>query len=116
MSALRRAEEEIAKLVGADPARAVALYETFQAGCNAKAEEIDDSDGELGTFAGGLFCGWIEARQAAGDAPALVRICVILRGGRLFSPWELRPCAGKEQVGFAPTTLRLTDTHGVPRP
>ena len=63
---LRRLEEEIAKVVIADPARAVTLYETFLAGCNAKAEEVDDSDGEFGTFAGSLFCGWIKARQAAG--------------------------------------------------
>jgi hypothetical protein len=66
VSDLRHLEGEIAKVVNADPARAAALYETFIAGCNLKAEEIDDSNGELGTFAGGLFCGWIKARQAAG--------------------------------------------------
>ncbi len=66
VSDLRRAEAEIAKLVATDPARAVTLYETFLAGCNGKAEEIDDSDGEMGMFAGNLFCGWIKARQAAG--------------------------------------------------
>jgi hypothetical protein len=66
VSQLRHLEGEIAKVVSAGPARAVALYETFIAGCNLKAEEIDDSDGEFGTFAGGLFCGWIQARQAAG--------------------------------------------------
>jgi hypothetical protein len=38
----------------------------LMAGCNEKAEEVDDSDGEFGTFAGGLYCGWIAARQAAG--------------------------------------------------
>jgi hypothetical protein len=65
VSDLRRVEEEIAQLVGAEPERAVALYETFIAGCNEKAKEIDDSDGELGMFAGDLFCGWIKARQAA---------------------------------------------------
>ncbi len=65
-SDLHQAEGEIARLVASDPARAVALYETFIAGCNEKAEEVDDSDGELGMFAGGLFCGWIKARQAAG--------------------------------------------------
>src|SRR5580700_452427 len=63
---LRHLEGEIAKVVIADPARAATLYETFLAGCNAKAEEVDDSDGEFGTFAGGLYCGWIKARQAAG--------------------------------------------------
>jgi hypothetical protein len=30
-----------------------------------EAGGVDDSDGEFGTFAGGLYCGWIEARQAA---------------------------------------------------
>lgn len=65
VSHLRHCESEIAKLAASHPARAVALYETFLAACDAKAEEIDDSDGEFGTFAGGLFCGWIAARQAA---------------------------------------------------
>jgi hypothetical protein len=32
--------------------RAITLYETLLAGCNAKAEEVGDSDGEFGTFAG----------------------------------------------------------------
>jgi len=63
---LQRAEAEIAKLIGSDPARAVTLYETLLAGCNAKADDIDDSDCDFGTFASGLFCGWITARQAAG--------------------------------------------------
>ncbi len=67
VSALRECEAEIAKLTASQPARAVALYETFLAACNAKAEETDDSDGEFGTFAGGLYCGWITARQAAGE-------------------------------------------------
>jgi hypothetical protein len=62
---LRHCESEIAKLTSSQPARAVALYETFLAACNAKAEEIDDSDGEFGAFAGGLYFGWIAARQAA---------------------------------------------------
>jgi hypothetical protein len=63
---LRNLETEIAKLTRSDPARAVTLYETLMAGCNAKAEEVDDSHGEFGMFAGGLYCGWIVARQAAG--------------------------------------------------
>ena len=66
VSYLCQVEDEIAKVVRTDPARGVTLYETFIAGCNLKAEEIDDSDGEFGTFAEGLFCGWIKARQAAG--------------------------------------------------
>ena len=65
VSDLSRLEREIAKLVASEPARAVALYETFIAACNEKAEEVDDSDGEFGTFAGGLYCGWIAARLAA---------------------------------------------------
>ncbi len=66
LSGLHRCESEIAKLTVSDPARALALYETFLAGCYAKAEEVDDSDGEFGTFAGGLFRGWVLARQASG--------------------------------------------------
>jgi hypothetical protein len=66
VSDLRRAEAEIAELMATDPARVVTLYETFLAGCHAKAEEIDDSDGDFGSFAGAVFCGWIRARQAAG--------------------------------------------------
>ena len=65
VSDLSRLEREIAKLVASEPGRAVALYETFLAACNAKAEEVDDSDGEFGTFAGNLYCSWIAARQAA---------------------------------------------------
>ena len=65
VSDLCRCESEIAKLAALDPARAVTLYETFLAACDAKAEEVDDSDGEFGTFAGGLYRGWIAARQAA---------------------------------------------------
>ena len=66
VSGLREAEEQIEELSHSDPGRAVELYETFIAGCTEKAGEIDDSDGELGAFAGGLFCGWIKARQADG--------------------------------------------------
>src|ERR1035437_9090142 len=56
----------IAKLTGADPISATALYETFLAGCYEKIEEIDDSSGSFGQFVGELICGWIKARQASG--------------------------------------------------
>lgn len=65
-SDLHRLAEEIARVRGKDPARAVTLYETLLAGCHEKAEEIDDSNGELGAFAGGLYCSWIQAREATG--------------------------------------------------
>jgi hypothetical protein len=60
---------KIATLIRTDPAQAMALYETFLAGCFEKAEELDDSSGSFGQFVGELFCGWIEARQAAGADP-----------------------------------------------
>ena len=66
VSELRDVENQIAKVAAVDPSRGVALYETFIAGCTLRAEELDDSDGEFGTFAGELYCGWIKARQAAG--------------------------------------------------
>jgi len=59
----------IAKLIPSEPARAVRLYETFLAGCYEKAEELDDSSGSFGQFVKDLYCGWIQARQAAGADP-----------------------------------------------
>ena len=50
--------------------RAVALLETFIAGCYEKSEDIDDSSGSFGQFVEELFCDWIRARQAAKADPA----------------------------------------------
>ncbi len=66
---LDRVEDKIAKLVPCAPARAVALYEAFLAGCYEKAEELDGSSGNFGMFVDGLFRGWVKARQAAGSDP-----------------------------------------------
>lgn len=65
VSDLDEVAAKIAKLTNTDPARAVALYETFLAGCHEKAEEVNDSSGSLGQFVDELFCGWIKVRQAA---------------------------------------------------
>jgi len=46
--------------------RTVRLYELFLSGCYEKAEEIDDSGGNLGMFFQDLFLSWITARQKAG--------------------------------------------------
>jgi hypothetical protein len=69
VSDLEQVEEEVAKLVETEPARAATLYEAFLAGCYLKADELDDSSGGFGTFVGDLFCGWTKARQAAGASP-----------------------------------------------
>ena len=45
--------------------QAVSLYEIFLSGCYEKADEIDDSGGNLGMFFEELFCSWIDARQKA---------------------------------------------------
>lgn len=66
---LDRIEEKLAKLVRTAPALTAALYETFLAGCHEKAEELDDSSGNFGTFVDRLFSGWVKARQAAGSDP-----------------------------------------------
>src|SRR5262245_30857965 len=60
---------DLARLVESEPQRATALYEAFLAGCQEKANEVDDSSGELGMFVGGLFQGWIRARQAMRASP-----------------------------------------------
>jgi len=46
--------------------RAVRLYEMFLSGSYEKAEEIDDSGGNLGMFFQDLFLSWIKARQKSG--------------------------------------------------
>lgn len=69
VSGLEKITASIAKLKQSDPARAITLYETFLAGCYEKAEELDDSSGSFGQFVADLYCGWIEARQAAGADP-----------------------------------------------
>lgn len=66
VSELGAVEHELAKLVPTAPAQAVALYETFLAGCHEKPEEIDDSSGSFGQFVAELYRGWIKARQATG--------------------------------------------------
>jgi len=66
---LESVERRIAGLLSTEPGIAVSLYEAFLAGCNEKAEEVDDSSGSFGQFVGELYCGWIKARQAAGADP-----------------------------------------------
>ena len=69
-SLVNELESVAARIAGADPERAVGLYETFIAACYEKADEVDDSSGYLGTFGGSLFARWVTARQAASADPA----------------------------------------------
>ena len=62
---LEEVAEQVEQLLPEESERAIKLYETFIAGCYEKADEIDDSSGNLGMFVEKLFCGWIKARQAA---------------------------------------------------
>ncbi len=58
--------KEIAALNAAGRAEeAVGLYELFLAGCDEKAQEVDDSGGGLGQFFQELFSSWVKARQKA---------------------------------------------------
>jgi hypothetical protein len=66
---LEELASQIHQLVATEPGRAVGLSETFLAGCHAKADELDDSDGSFGQFAQELICLWIKARQASGAEP-----------------------------------------------
>jgi tetratricopeptide (TPR) repeat protein len=63
---LEEVKQKIDALVKDEQAeRAVSLYELFLSGCYEKADEIDDSGGNLGMFFEDLFCAWISARQKA---------------------------------------------------
>jgi hypothetical protein len=63
VSGLEQVAAEIKKAMGTKPSRAAALCETFLAGCHAKAEQLDDSNGDFGMFVKDLICLWIKARQ-----------------------------------------------------
>lgn len=69
VSGLEEIATTVDKLITTDPTRAVKLYETFLAGCHAKADELDDSSGSFGQFARDVICGWIKARQSSGANP-----------------------------------------------
>lgn len=66
VSGLEQVANGIKELITTEPVRAVALCETFLAGCHAKAEQLDDSSGNFGMFVKDLICLWIKARQAGG--------------------------------------------------
>lgn len=68
--------------------RALNLYEVFISGCYEKAEEIDDSGGNLGMFAQELFISWIKARQKAGCRPEeTVKIILRWRDNDNYGFW-----------------------------
>lgn len=69
-SLVNELESVAARSAGANPKRAVGLYETFIAACYEKAEEVDDSSGYFGRFGGSLFARWVAARQAVSAEPA----------------------------------------------
>jgi tetratricopeptide (TPR) repeat protein len=69
VSGLGAVEAGIKELILRDPTRATALYDVFLAGCNEKANEIDDSLGHFGMFVDDLVCGWVKARQAGEADP-----------------------------------------------
>jgi hypothetical protein len=69
VSDLERVAADVKGLVSTDPRLATMVYETFVAGCTEKADEVDDSSGELGMVLVSLVGGWVTARQASGARP-----------------------------------------------
>lgn len=84
---LEQVRKSITTLLPKEAKSAAVLFETFLAGCVAKADEVDDSNGYLGDFAQSLVCDWVRTRRVAGlDAGETARI--LLR-------WE-----DKDEYGF----------------
>ena len=69
VSGLEEIARRIESIGHADPGRAVHLFDVFLAACYEKAEEVDDSGGDLGGFVEALFGRWMKARQAADADP-----------------------------------------------
>jgi hypothetical protein len=65
-----RVAVEIEQLIPEQPDRAARLFGTFIGACHLKAEQFDDSGGDLGVLVGRLFQAWTRARQGAGADPA----------------------------------------------
>lgn len=80
LNGLYAVADRIDALVPSDPERAVELLEDLIGGCFEKAEEVDDSGGELAMFVGDVFKRWVRARQAAGADPEDTV--------RMFLAWE----------------------------
>ncbi len=66
---VRDVASDIGKIITSEAERAALLFETFIGACHEKAEEIDDSTGNLGMLVEDLFLAWIKARQAANHDP-----------------------------------------------
>jgi len=86
---LEEIKSKIDALLEQDQAqRALNLYEVFISGCYEKAEEMDDSGGNLGMFAQELFISWIKARQKAGCRPEeTVKIILRWRDNDNYGFW-----------------------------
>lgn len=69
VSDLEELTVEVNQEVVGQPERAIARYELLLAACYEKSNELDDSCGHLGRFVESLFCGWVQARQAAKADP-----------------------------------------------
>lgn len=80
VSGLYAVADRIDAIVSRDPEGAVELLEGLIGGCFEKAEELDDSGGELAMFVGDAFKRWVRARQAAGADPEDTV--------RMFLAWE----------------------------
>ena len=75
---LEKVKNQLDATVKAGEARdAVDLYEVLLAGCYDKANELDDSGGNLGMFFQELFICWIEASQQAGRDPEETAQCIL---------------------------------------
>ena len=69
VSGLEDLKIKLDNLIKADPKKVMSLIDIFIAGCYEKADDTDDSSGNLGTFVDGLFRSWIEAAQVADVDP-----------------------------------------------
>jgi hypothetical protein len=107
---LETIEAKLSSIVKEDPVAAVSLYDAFLAGSFEKANEIDDSEGDFGRFVGGLYCGWIAARQAAGmdaDETAIALLSWVDRDPYGFT-YEIEKDAAKafDKNGLKPSRGR----------
>jgi len=67
ITALEAVDAQLKALIASgQAAQASEYYELFIAACEEKADELDDSGSNFHDFVAWLFCGWVQAREAAG--------------------------------------------------
>lgn len=110
---LEQVAGDLTGLVATDPASAVTVYETFVAGCTEKADEVDDSSGEFGSFVVSLVSGLGDRTPGGGRPPGPDRLSATGVDGSRPGRASASPAAG-DRSGRGRAARRSTGRTALP--